>query len=1192
MIKNPVKRIREQSRYENALGQSAASLGQPLGNARAGLSGVSESLEGINPSGLERLRTGLAGLAAKGGEVKAAFASFGIDFKTDMLERGKRGIEQINAGLDKIGKNSGLTAIAGHLSRAADSFAAFSGKISAMMDEPSKLSMSFESSLKNIQVVTGFTSTEMETLKGELLSIGGKAVAGPLAIAEAYNDVAGGITNTEAQLGVLNSSVALVEAGHADLGVAANGMVKVMNAYGFANLDAVASARKAQFAADVFTQTVGMGVGSMDEFVASMSPIAGLSASVGVGFDEVGAAMSFATSKGQTASVAAIQIKAAMISLLNPNETLAKALQSIGVESGSAMLKEYGLAESLNIVKTALGGRQDAMAKALGSTEALQIAVALTNNPYDQFASDFASGALGITESARAIQLESLESKMARLEAASSSIKVRMGEDINHIKGFFVDMRTGFLQNVATPILNSPVGGVISQIVAAVSVGGAQFLSMGSAALNTATQMTTLAANIKNAGGYAQILKGTMTVLGVPFHAAASSASKLSNNLFRIGVSSLPAAAGTGTLGATSAGAAGGMGAAAGASTALGAGLWATLSPILLVVAAIALIAGAAYLIVKNWDSVSAFFTGLWNKITGIFISVWNGITSFLSSVWSGITGLFSNAINGIKSLFMSMPNWVVGLLAIFFPFISIPVFIVTKWDALKAFFASLWENIQCAVTGFVTWLIGVWDEAALAFKSVWTAAGEFFSSLWQGIVSVVLGVVNWFNGAWTSVVSAFTAAWTAVYTFFTAIWNAIVTFVLGIVNWFTGIWDIAVSGFMAVWSYASSFFGGIWNGIAGVVSGFVNWLTGIWESVVSVFTMVWGYVYTFFGGIWEGIKSVVLGFIAWLGGAVEFIVAPFKKVAEVVGGVLDGIGGFFKGLIGESDAAGSQVGENLSKTVAGGTSVSQSAISPKPVASKSEVAPNTDKPEFWDSVKGQSAVDFTQGLSGGKVAGQAPELPQTSMVATIPTAVTPVELVPAVPTPVAAFAPMPVAALPASITGTETTTTFTPIAGTGTTTAGRDTAAVPVKKMNGHAGTIMRGASGAFAEAMGTTATGIMPPDMSSQSIASITTGSAIAPASAQVSGISAPSVIAPQLPIVDMSEVTQQAAGTVRERMQGKNTVLETVSHEATQSQAPMNQSITIQNLYLQAEDCKTVFDLMRMIIHAVHNPQEVTA
>jgi TP901 family phage tail tape measure protein len=374
--------------------------------------------------------------------------------------------------LDQLGQNSGMNRLAADLATQSASFSQFSSQLSGMIDQPSQLAGSFETSLKNIQVVSGATVGEMEVLKGELLSIGSQSLAGPQAVADAYNDIAGGITDASARMGALSASIAMAEAGQADLGVATGGMVSVMNAFGY-------SAEQAMGVSDVFTQTVGMGVGSMDEFVSAMSPIAGLTASVGVGFDELGSAMAFATSKGQTAAMAATQMKAAMTSLLNPNETMAVALKSVGIESGSAMLAEYGLAESLNIVKQALGGSQDAMTKALGSSEALQAAIALTADDYGAFATTFGSTMSGVTESARSIQLESFESKTARLEAVSQSLQMQIGTDVNKIKGFFVDMKSGFLLNVVSPLMNSPVGGTLTTIAAGASVGVQSLLNLG-----------------------------------------------------------------------------------------------------------------------------------------------------------------------------------------------------------------------------------------------------------------------------------------------------------------------------------------------------------------------------------------------------------------------------------------------------------------------------------------------------------------------------------------------------------------------------------------------------------------------------------------------------------------------------------------------------------------------------------------
>jgi TP901 family phage tail tape measure protein len=184
------------------------------------------------------------------------------------------------------------------------------------------------------------------------------------------NDIAGGVGDAESHLGILSGAVLLAEAGRADLGAAANGLVSIMNACGRASGDAVGATANAVAVSDALVQMVGQGVGSREAFIAAFSQAPGLSASVGAGFDEVGAALAFITTQGPSASEAATQLKAAAAALLNPNETLAEALRSVGIESGSAMLAEHVRVESRNIVKQPVGGSRDAMAKALGSNMA------------------------------------------------------------------------------------------------------------------------------------------------------------------------------------------------------------------------------------------------------------------------------------------------------------------------------------------------------------------------------------------------------------------------------------------------------------------------------------------------------------------------------------------------------------------------------------------------------------------------------------------------------------------------------------------------------------------------------------------------------------------------------------------------------------------------------------------------------
>ncbi len=614
--------------------------------------------------------------------------------------------------LGEINQNQEMNRMTADLSMMTSMTEPMRQALSGALDEPSRIAATLDSSLKNIQAVTGNTAQEMAGLRQELLAVGGKAIAGPEAVTAAYYDVAGGVADVSARMATLKASVALAEAGQADLGSATNGLIKVMNAYGF-------SADQADFAADVFTQTVGKGVGSMDEFVAAMSPIAGLTASVGVGFDEVGSAMAFMTSKGQTAGVAGNQLKAAITSLLNPNETLNKLLQSMGIASGSAMLKQYGLAESLNMIQSAAGGSQDAMAKALGSTEALQGAIALTQDSFNSFATDFGDGVDGITAKARAVQLESIEAKMKRLEAASGSLQAQIGGDVNEIKGFFMDVKIGFLENFAAPLINSPVGPAMSKITAYVGMGAKAVLDMGSGALNTAAQLSVLTANIQNAGGIAKLFKGTLGLLGAPFKSVISLAGGFVTKLFGIGASSATAAGGTGAFGAASAGASGGIGVATGATTAFGASMWAAVLPVLAVVAAIALVAGGVYLLVKNWDAVSGFFGRMWEGIKDIF-----------SAAWDWLVNLFRSGVEWVKGVIFGASDWILAAVALFMPFIGIPALVIKHWDGIKTFFVELWGSVKTSFTNFLSWIGGAVEAFIAPFKKIAGGISDFFGKL------------------------------------------------------------------------------------------------------------------------------------------------------------------------------------------------------------------------------------------------------------------------------------------------------------------------------------------------------------------------------------------------------------------------------------------------------------------------------
>jgi TP901 family phage tail tape measure protein len=81
-------------------------------------------------------------------------------------------------------------------------------------------------------------------------------------------------------------------------------------------------------------------------------------------------------------------------------------------------------------------------------------------------------------------------------------------------------------------------------------------------------------------------------------------------------------------------------------------------SPIWITVAAVTAVAGAAYLIYRNWGNIGQFFSGLWQQVSGFFTSYGGKIVNFLNQVWPGLGSL----VGAIGNLFVGLGPMIGGI--------------------------------------------------------------------------------------------------------------------------------------------------------------------------------------------------------------------------------------------------------------------------------------------------------------------------------------------------------------------------------------------------------------------------------------------------------------------------------------------------------------------------------------------------
>ncbi|HCH1895932.1 TPA: phage tail tape measure protein [Vibrio parahaemolyticus] len=151
-------------------------------------------------------------------------------------------------------------------------------------------------------------------------------------------------------------------------------------------------------------------------------------------------------------------------------------------------------------------------------------------------------------------------------------------------------------------------------------------------------------------------------------------------------------------------------------------------NPIGLVIAGVMALIAVVALVVKYWEPLCAFFSGLWDRIKvafsigwefikkvfmwspiGLVMQSWGALTTFFSGMWSGIKSGLSKAWEFIKAVFMWSP---LGL-------------IMQAWEPLTNFFSGLWDGIKGMFGGALDWIKSVVLAPIEAIKNTLGAAWD-----------------------------------------------------------------------------------------------------------------------------------------------------------------------------------------------------------------------------------------------------------------------------------------------------------------------------------------------------------------------------------------------------------------------------------------------------------------------------------
>ena len=210
-------------------------------------------------------------------------------------------------------------------------------------------------------------------LKEELLGLGQSFATGPQEQAKAYYQIisSGAAQGAEA-VEILAQANLLATGGLADITGSVSIITDILNVYGKENITAAE-------AADSLFQTVKLGKTTISELNSSLGQVLPSAQKLGVGLDEVGAALATMTTQGLTTSERTTQLNALFTALFrNSGDAAEKFGDKVGEAFSLKALRDKKLPLFLEDLQKATGGNEIILQKLLGRTEAVRAIFALT----------------------------------------------------------------------------------------------------------------------------------------------------------------------------------------------------------------------------------------------------------------------------------------------------------------------------------------------------------------------------------------------------------------------------------------------------------------------------------------------------------------------------------------------------------------------------------------------------------------------------------------------------------------------------------------------------------------------------------------------------------------------------------------------------------------------------------------------
>lgn len=282
----------------------------------------------------------------------------------------------------------------------------------------------FDRAMRNVNSIAQLPEPQLHKLERSVLGLAGPTAQSPKTLAEGLYDLVSSGFDAQEGLVVLRKSALAASAGLTTTEVATGAVAAVINAYGL-------KAHDAGRISDQLFETVNRGVLTFEDLASTVGDVLPFASQLGVGLNQVGAAVSTMTKAGLSAPETMTRIKNVLVTMLKPGKDLSKTLKNMGT-TGEQLVRRKGLQGALEAIVGQTNGSKTAIAKLFPNIRAMGGVLALTGKNAGRATEDLQAFAdtAGATNKALSQQEKSVGFKAQRAWAKLQATLIRLGDKV------------------------------------------------------------------------------------------------------------------------------------------------------------------------------------------------------------------------------------------------------------------------------------------------------------------------------------------------------------------------------------------------------------------------------------------------------------------------------------------------------------------------------------------------------------------------------------------------------------------------------------------------------------------------------------------------------------------------------------------------------------------------------------------